>query len=104
MIWALLNAAKVMSSSQVELPKAARSRTEREIAPQGLKPSSYRPFSARLKSCPDTKHFSKLARNRLTRTKSVNGGFLHTLFIATLRYRKRTFAIIPLSSCFKRWQ
>src|ERR1700722_13469455 len=23
---------------------------------------------ARLKSCPDTKHFSKLARNRLTRT------------------------------------
>jgi hypothetical protein len=28
---------KVMSSSQVELPKAGRSRTEREIAPQGLK-------------------------------------------------------------------
>ena len=64
----LLNAAKVMSSSQVELPNAARSRTEREVAPQGLKPSSYWPFSARLKSCPDTKRFSKLARNRLTRT------------------------------------
>src|SRR5580658_436932 len=34
---------------------------------QILKPSSYWPFSARLKSCADTKHFSKLARNRLTR-------------------------------------
>src|SRR5450631_2367470 len=33
----LLNASKVMSSSQVELPNAARSRTERETAPQGLK-------------------------------------------------------------------
>ncbi len=33
----LLNAAKVMSSLQVELPNAARSRTEREIALQGLK-------------------------------------------------------------------
>ncbi len=40
----LWNAAKVMSSSQVELPNAARSRTEREVAPQGLKPSSYWPF------------------------------------------------------------
>ena len=33
----LLNAAKVMSSSQVELPNAAQSRTEGEVAPQGLK-------------------------------------------------------------------
>jgi hypothetical protein len=33
----LLNPAKVMSSSQVEVPNAARSRTEMEIAPQGLK-------------------------------------------------------------------
>jgi hypothetical protein len=40
----LLNAAKVMSSSQVELPNGCRSRTEREIAPQGLKPSSYWPL------------------------------------------------------------
>jgi hypothetical protein len=37
----LLNAAKVMSSWQVEVPNGARSRTEGEIAPQGLKPSSY---------------------------------------------------------------
>jgi hypothetical protein len=145
---ALLSAAKVMSSSQVELPNAARSQTEREMAPQGkqaaeefafasgcgcsrtgralcrpcgtrlvnliqpgtdvpgyrlfrpcrdcLVPVSkalrtpqqipeqsavasrkqpagakalvLRPFSAGLKSCPDTKYFSKLARNRLTRT------------------------------------
>jgi hypothetical protein len=57
-----------MSSPQVELPDAAPSRTEKEIAPQGLKPSSYCLFSARLKSCPDTKHFSKMARNRLIRT------------------------------------
>ena len=34
-----MNAAK--SSSQVELPNAARSRTEREIAPQGLKPVAF---------------------------------------------------------------
>jgi hypothetical protein len=68
LVRALLNAAKVMSSSQVELPNAGRSRTAREIAPQGLKPSSHWPFSARLKSCPDTKHFLKLARNRPTRT------------------------------------
>jgi hypothetical protein len=40
----LLNAAKVVPSSQVELPKAARSRPEKEIAPQGLKPSSYYPI------------------------------------------------------------
>ena len=33
----LLNAAKVMSFSQVELANDVRSRTEREIAPQGLK-------------------------------------------------------------------
>ena len=33
----LLNAAKVMSSSQVELPNAAQSRTEGEISSQGLK-------------------------------------------------------------------
>jgi hypothetical protein len=63
----LLNAAKIMFSCQVELLNAARSRTEREVAPQGLKPSSNWPFSARLKSCPDTKRFPKLARNRLTR-------------------------------------
>jgi hypothetical protein len=64
----LLNAAQVMSSRQVELPNAVRSRTERGMDPQGLKPSSFAAFTARLKSCPDTKRFLKLARNRLIRT------------------------------------
>ncbi len=40
-----------------ELSNVTRSRSEREIAPQGLKPSSPWLFSARLKSCPDTKPF-----------------------------------------------
>ena len=42
----LLNAAKVMSCSQVELPNAAPSRTAREVAPPGLKPSSYWPCAS----------------------------------------------------------
>jgi hypothetical protein len=40
-----------------ELSNVTRRRSEREIAPQGLKPSSSWLFSARLKSCPDTKPF-----------------------------------------------
>src|SRR5580700_9122718 len=55
-----LNAAKVMSSSQVELPNAAEAELTGRRAPQGLKPWSYWPFSARLKSCPDTKHFFEI--------------------------------------------
>ena len=35
---------------------------------QGLKPSAFATFTARLKSCPDTKRFLKLGRNGLTRT------------------------------------
>ena len=64
----LLNAAEVMPSWQVELLKVDRSRIGREIAPQGLKPSLFAAFTARLKSCPDTKRFLILARNRLTQT------------------------------------
>jgi hypothetical protein len=53
----LMNAVKVMPRWQLGLPKAARIRIEREIEPQGLKPSSFAAFAARLKSCPDTKFF-----------------------------------------------
>jgi hypothetical protein len=53
----LMNAVKVMPRWQLGLPKAARIRIEREIEPQGPKPSSFAAFAARLKSCPDTKFF-----------------------------------------------
>jgi hypothetical protein len=46
----------------------ARSQVLSTAAPQGLKPASFGDFTAQLKSCPDTKHFLKLARNKLTPT------------------------------------
>src|ERR1700730_7010229 len=51
-----------------EYPKSIRILRDFRVLTQTLKPSSYWSISARLKSCPDTKHFSKLARNRLTWT------------------------------------
>jgi hypothetical protein len=86
----LLNAAKVVPSSQVELPNAARSRPDKEIAPQGLKPSSYCPFSARLKSCPDTKHFSKMARNRLIRALVLQSSIKPLKYVFPIVCRQRS--------------
>jgi hypothetical protein len=51
-------------------------------------------FSARLKSCPDTKHFSKLARNRLIRALVLQSSIKPSMaasFTARLnRFRKNS--------------
>src|SRR5580704_14534631 len=62
---------------------------------QILKPSSYWPFSARLKSCPDTKHFSKLARNRLTRTLVLQSSIKRVCKNSTRRLRTPPIANPP---------
>jgi hypothetical protein len=59
---------RLMSSSQVELPNAAKAELRGNSAAGAKALVLLALFSARLKSCPDTKHFAKLARNRLTRT------------------------------------
>jgi hypothetical protein len=51
----LLVPAKVVSPGPVALPSEPESRRKKE--PQGLKPSLFATFAARLKSCPDTKRF-----------------------------------------------